>query len=129
MSDLAIVKEISGRIEDVCSRVTEAIKPAGFGVLTRIDFDQKIREKLGETIKPCIILGACNPKIAFEAYSQSTDVALLVPCNIVLTETGPGRVRIEAMRPTRMLDILSAVKESPSIAKAEDELKKIIEAL
>lgn len=60
MSTLAISVTVEGRIEDVFQLVAEAIKPAGFGILTRIDFDKKIKEKLNETIPPCIIMGAFN---------------------------------------------------------------------
>ena len=106
MSQLAITKETAGTVDQVCEIITAAIKPIGFGILTRIDFDQKMKEKLGETIPKTVILGACNPKLAFEAFQQTTDVALLVPCNIVVRELGPNRVMVEAMRPTQMLSFL-----------------------
>jgi uncharacterized protein (DUF302 family) len=129
MNDLAIKIEVIGQIETLCQRVSDAIKPAGFGVLTRIDFDQKIKEKLGETLRPCIILGACHPKLAFEAYQQSSDAALLIPCNIVLTEIAGGKVRIEAMRPTQMLNILPGVQMGASVEKAEADLQAALATL
>lgn len=129
MSELAIKKELSGDIESVCAQITEAIKSAGFGVLTRIDFDKKIEEKLNEKINRTVILGACNPKIALEAYKQSTDVALLIPCNIVVRETAPNKIIVEAMRPTMMLEFLKDVKSSETIKKAEADLAKVILAL
>jgi uncharacterized protein (DUF302 family) len=129
MSDLAIKKETTGTVEQVCEKVTEAIKAIGFGVLTRIDFDQKIKEKLNEKISQTVILGACNPKLAFEAYKQSTDVALLIPCNIVVRGLSNGKVMIEAMRPTKMLDSLKDVSRSPLLQSAEDDLERVILSL
>ena len=129
MSQLAITKETTGTVDQVCEKVAEAIKPIGFGILTRIDFDQKMKEKLGETIPKTVILGACNPKLAFEAFKQSTDVALLVPCNIVIRDIGNGKVMIEAMRPSQMLEFLKDVKGSESIMSAEENLKKTILSL
>lgn len=126
MDNLSIKKELPGTVDQVCEKLTAAIKTVGFGVLTRIDFDQKIKEKLDETINRCVILGACNPALALEAYKQSTDVALLIPCNIAVTEISPGLVRIEAMRPIRMLDFVKAVAPSESILKAERELEQVI---
>lgn len=126
MNHLSIKKEVLGTVDQVCEALSNAIKPIGFGVLTRIDFDHKIKEKLNETISKCVILGACNPALAFEAYKQSTDTALLIPCNIVVTEISPGAVRIEAMRPTRMLDFLKDIKPSDSIQKAEKDLERVI---
>lgn len=129
MSELAITKIISGKIEDAVARVTEAIKPAGFGILTRIDFDKKIKEKIGENIKPCVILGACNPGLAFKAYQQSPDAALLIPCNIVLTESSPGHVQIEAIKPTKMLGILPEVNLRNEIMVIEANLKQCLDSL
>jgi uncharacterized protein (DUF302 family) len=129
MSEFAITLEISGKMEEACQRVSEAIKPAGFGVLTRIDFDQKIKEKTGETIPPCTILGACNPRLALEAYRQSSDVALFIPCNIVLTEVGGGKIRVEAMRPTQMLDMLPEVRSAETVINAEKALKECLNSI
>lgn len=126
MSNLAITREMSGSVEQICERVTEAIKVAGFGVLTRIDFDQKIKEKLNERIDKCVILGACNPRLALDAYKQSTDVALLVPCNIVVRETAPGKVSIEALRPTQMLSFIKNLPPNDSILNAEQSLERAI---
>lgn len=126
MSDLAISKETTGTVEDVCIKVTEAIKAIGFGVLTRIDFDQKIQEKLNQKMNRTVILGACNPKIAYEAYMQSTDVALLIPCNIVVRELDNGKVLVEAIRPTKMLDFLQKLEKSSLVQSAEDDLRKVI---
>lgn len=129
MADMAITKEVTGTLEQVSERVAEAIKPAGFGILTRIEFDQKIREKTGETLNRCLILGACNPHLALEAYKKSTNAALLIPCNIVLTELKPGRIRIEAIRPSEMLRLLPEVGESPAMNKAEQNLETAIRSL
>lgn len=129
MANLSIQKEVSGNVDEICEMVTEAIKPIGFGILTRIDFDQKIREKLNETINRCVILGACNPKLALEAYRQSTDVALLIPCNIVVRELSSGKAIVEAMRPTMMLDIVKGVERSETILKVEQDLERVILSL
>ena len=129
MSSLAIVIEIKGIVDQVCDKITEAIKPIGFGILTRIDLDQKFKEKLNETTQRCVILGACNPKLAFEAYQQSTDTALLVPCNIVVTDIGDGKVRVEAMRPSMRLNVLQDVAKSDSLMKAERDLETVIQGL
>lgn len=129
MDKLSIQKEVLGNVDEICQRVTDAIKTVGFGILTRIDFDQKIFEKLNEKINRCVILGACNPKLAHDAYMQSTDVALLIPCNIVVREIESGKVIVEAMRPTMMLEFVKGVAKSDSILKAELDLEKVILAL
>ncbi len=126
MSHLSLQKQTTGDIEAICQRVTEFIKEAGFGVLTRIDFDQKIKEKVGETIPRTIILGACNPKLAFEAYTQTTDMALLVPCNIVVRELADKKIMVEAIRPSAMLNFLPEVKLAEKAQAIEEALEKAI---
>lgn len=130
MQNLAIKKTLTGNIDQITASLIEAIKPAGFGILTRIDFDQKIKEKLGHDLPKTIILGACNPKLAYDAYQQTTDVALLIPCNIVVREIGNDQVVVEAMRPSAMLSFLSGVTSGKEeIIAAENKLSEAIASL
>ncbi|MGZ3774997.1 MAG: DUF302 domain-containing protein [Pseudobdellovibrionaceae bacterium] len=128
-SHLAFKKECLMSVDQAVEKVSEALKGIGFGILTRIDFDQKIQEKLGEKIPKTVILGACNPKLALEAFKQSTDTALLIPCNVVVRETTAGKCIVEAMKPSQMLNFLKDVTQSEAIAKAEADLEKTIQAL
>src|SRR5688572_25126797 len=99
-------RQISGELDGVIERVTDALKAEGFGILTRIDFHSKIKEKLGKEIRPAVILGACNPQLAFEAYQRNTDVASLLPCNAVIRDVGDGRVSVELAKPSAMMQML-----------------------
>ena len=78
----------------------------GFGILSRIDMHSKIREKTGKEIIPTVILGACNPVLAYEAYTANSDVASLLPCNAVLREIAPMRISVELVAPSAMMRIL-----------------------
>lgn len=129
MSQMAILKELPLSVDSAIEKVTMALQEIGFGILTRIDFDQKIQEKLGQEITKTVILGACNPKLAYEVFQQTTDVALLIPCNVVVRETSPGHCIVEAMRPSAMLSSLSQVKPSETMRSAEMDLEKAIQAL
>lgn len=126
MSNLAICRELYGEIEKVVLTVSASLQEVGFGILTRIDFDKKIKEKVGETIPRCVILGACNPHLAHQAYLQSSDAALLIPCNVVLTEISKGKVRIEVMRPTKMLEFIPQIRLLKQIQGIEKQLETII---
>lgn len=129
MSKYAHVVKLSGTRDEVCELVTNKIKEAGFGVLTRIDFDKTIKSKLDKDLKPCTILGACNPKLAYDAYTQTTDTALFIPCNISVTEVEAGQSKIEAMKPSQMLEMLPAVKMSDDILDAEAKLLAALDSL
>lgn len=126
MDNLAIKMNLEGQLEEVVRKVTAAIQPAGFGILTRIDFDKKIFEKTGERIAPVSILGACNPKLALEAYRRATDTALLIPCNIAVTQISDTHCRVEAIRPTKMLEMLPELDGGDWVRKAESELEKCL---
>lgn len=128
-NSLALTREIAGPPDSLVAKVEEAFKAAGFGALSRIDLDQKFKDKLGKSIPRTIILGVCNPTIAYEAYKQTTDVALLIPCNIVLRETTAGRTMIEVMRPSQMLAMLPAIKPDPALAQAEKLLADTLASL
>jgi uncharacterized protein (DUF302 family) len=99
-------REIQATVDEAIERVTQALKQEGFGVLTRIDMHAKFKEKLGKDVLPVVILGACNPQLAFEAYSRAPDVTSLLPCNAVVRDLGQGRVSIELAKPTAMMNVL-----------------------
>lgn len=99
-------REIGASMDQAIERATKALGAEGFGVLTRIDMHSKIKEKTGKDIIPTVILGACNPMLAYEAYTANSDVASLLPCNAVIREVAPGKVSVEFVKPTAMMTIL-----------------------
>lgn len=106
MTSINFKKEIPCTLDDGIARATKALGAEGFGVLTRIDMHSKIKEKTGKDIIPTVILGACNPNLAYEAYTANSDVASLLPCNAVIREVAPGKVSLEFVKPTAMMQIL-----------------------
>jgi uncharacterized protein (DUF302 family) len=122
-------REISGTVEEAVVKVTQALQSEGFGVLTRIDLHTKIKEKLGKDISPAIILGACNPGLAFEAYSANPDVASLLPCNAVIRELAPGRISLELAKPTALMEMLGDQKLVRLALDADHRLERVLEAL
>lgn len=99
-------RDIADSLDHAIERVTKALADQGFGILSRIDMHSKIREKTGKEIIPTVILGACNPALAFEAYTANSDVASLLPCNAVLREIAPMRISVELVAPSAMMRIL-----------------------
>lgn len=106
MNTINFKREIADTLDQAVERVTKALGKEGFGVLTRIDLHHKIKEKLGKDVVPTVILGACNPNLAYEAYTQNSDVAGLLPCNAVLRETAPGKISVELTAPSAMMKVL-----------------------
>lgn len=126
---LAIRKTVSMSLDLAIERATNALKEVGFGILTRIDFDQKIKEKLEKELPRTVILGACNPALAYEAYRQNTDVTLLIPCNLVVREIANGQCAIEMIRPSQMMQVLPGIEMQDMVTKAEAALLGVLSNL
>lgn len=86
-------------------RVRQALSDEGFGILSEIDVQGALREKLGEEIGVYTILGACNPPLASKALSADPDIGALLPCNVVLRERSDGGTDVVAADPRAMLSL------------------------
>jgi uncharacterized protein (DUF302 family) len=103
----------------VVEKLTKLLAEQGFGILTRIDFHTKMKEKLGKDMPPVVILGACNPGLAYEAFQKNTDTAGLVPCNAVVREVGAGKFSIELTKPSLMMEMMGETEMAAMAAGAE----------
>ncbi|HAR41290.1 MAG TPA: hypothetical protein DCS07_01450 [Bdellovibrionales bacterium] len=121
--------EVEGSLDEVIDRITEALNREGFGILTRIDLHSKFREKLGKEISPAVILGACNPQLAYEAYQCNSDVASLLPCNVVVREVSAGRCSVELARPSVMMEMLGDEKLVALSRDADQRLERCLSHL
>ena len=129
MSSINFKREIADSVDHAIGRVTTALAAQGFGILTRIDMHTKIKEKTGKEIIPTVILGACNPHLAYEAYSANADVASLLPCNAVIREVAPGRVSVELAAPSGLMRILGDTKLIELAGEADTRLQRALAAV
>ncbi len=124
---ISFAKEISAPgLAQAIDAVTAALKTEGFGVLTRIDFHDKMKEKLGKDLRPTVILGACMPALAYEAYQRCPEVTALLPCNAVVSEVGPGKFRVELTKPSSMMEILGDRQLVELASAADESLKSVL---
>ncbi|OFW13421.1 MAG: ABC transporter ATP-binding protein [Acidobacteria bacterium RIFCSPLOWO2_12_FULL_67_14] len=101
-------------------RATAALKSQGFGVLTTIDVQQTLKQKLDRDFRRYVILGACNPPLADRALHAELEVGLLLPCNVIVYETTPGRTVVAAMAPLAALGIVGDNAELQRVAEEAD---------
>jgi uncharacterized protein (DUF302 family) len=119
-------REIADTMDHAIERATKALGAEGFGILTRIDMHSKIKEKTGKDIIPTVILGACNPNLAYEAYTANSDVSSLLPCNAALREIAPGKISMEFVKPTAMMRILGDASLEKLAREADTRIERAL---
>ncbi len=129
MSTYGIEKRLSVGYDEAVEKVTESLKEEGFGVLTTIDVKATLKAKLGADFKRYVILGACNPPLAYKAFTEENDVGLLLPCNVIVYEGegGQGSV-VAAIDPEAMLSVTGRDDLKPLAREVKAKLAKAIDA-
>ena len=127
MATYGIVKKTSLPYGQALSRTREALKAEGFGVITEIDVQRTVKEKLGKEFRPYIILGACNPPLAHQAISTEPEIGLLMPCNVCVWDNQDGTSTVAAID----VKALFQVVQNPGLAdiaeKVHAKLARVVE--
>ena len=96
-------KTFARPFDEVVAATRQALGEEGFGVITEIDMRQTLKAKIGEDFRPYKILGACNPRMAFEALQLEDKVGIMLPCNVIVQDAGGGRTEVAAVDPVASL--------------------------
>jgi uncharacterized protein (DUF302 family) len=118
--------------QDVVVLVIEALKAEGFGVLTEIDVKATLKKKIDVDFRPYVILGACNPPLAYQALSSQPEVGMMLPCNVTVEADGNGGSIIRILDPKTMM-MVGALGDDPTLrdvaAQAHEKLKRVAKSL
>jgi uncharacterized protein (DUF302 family) len=121
--------ELDLPFDEAVARTTAALKAEGFGVLSTIDVRQTLHDKLGVEFAPYVILGACNPPLAYRALQAEPDLGLLLPCNVTVAARD-GRSAVSIVDPIQMLGMVGDNPELAAVAtEATSRLRRVVASL
>jgi uncharacterized protein (DUF302 family) len=122
-------KRLGKGFESAVSRVTEALQKEGFGVLTEIDVHAVMKKKLGVTMKPYKILGACNPQFAHMALEAEDKIGTMLPCNVIVQELADGDIEVAAVDPIASMQGVGNQALAGIAGEVQAKLKGVIDSL
>jgi len=128
MSTYGFTKELNLSLDEAIEITTKQLKQEGFGVLTRIDIHDKIKEKLGIDFKKYVILGACNPPYAHKALLAEENIGLLLPCNVILYEKDDKTV-LSVIKPTVAMNMIENTALQEIAVEIESKLKRAFDSI
>jgi uncharacterized protein (DUF302 family) len=114
--------------ESALPRVVQALKAEGFGIITEIDVQKTMKEKLDVDVAPHAILGACNPRLAHAALQVEPDLGVLLPCNVDVYATDKG-TRVTAVNAGAMLGMVGNADLQPIADQVQERLDRVLESL
>lgn len=122
--------EIPLGFDQAVTRTRDELAKEGFGVLTEIDVQSTLKQKLDVEFRPYVILGACNPPLAHRALSAERDIGLLLPCNVIVYASDrPGTSVVAALDPVQQLGITGKTSVKPLAEEVRSKLEKVLKAL
>jgi uncharacterized protein (DUF302 family) len=114
--------------DEALDRVKQAFQSEGFGTLTEIDMQATLREKVGKSMEPYVIVGACNPELASRALDAERQIGVLLPCNVVVRQVGDDVV-VEALDPGLMASMTGNDEVAPIAADARRQVNNALARL
>ena len=115
-------KTVDMPFDAAVTATTAALKNHGFGVLTQIDVKDTLKKKIGADFRPYLILGACNPKLAYQALTLEDKIGPMLPCNVVVQQRDGGKVEISAVDPVASM----AAIENPQLGAVANQVREML---
>ena len=128
MINYGFTKELNIPYGKVIELVRDSLKKEGFGVLTEINVQKIMKEKLGSDMSKYIILGACSPPNAYKAILTEENIGLMLPCNVIVYEKG-GKTVLSFIRPTVAMQMVDNARLQKVSEEVEGKLKKSFDAI
>ena len=120
---------LPGPFDEAVARTVAALKEEAFGIITEIDVQKTLHEKIGVAFRKYRILGACNPKLAHEALQLEDKIGTMLPCNVVVQELADGRVEAAAIDPVASMQAIDNPRLKDAALQVSEKLKRVIARL
>lgn len=120
-------KTSDDNFDTTISKVTEALKKEGFGILTEIDVKETLKKKLDVDFRKYKILGACNPQFAHEALKTENMIGTMLPCNVIVQEQENGQIEVSAVDPIASMMAVKNEKLSEIAIEVSEKLKRVMD--
>jgi len=128
--ELYLKKVVQGSFEQVSDRTKEVLKEQGFGVITEIDMDAKLREKLENIeMRPYRILGVCNPSYAYRSLQVEENIGVFLPCKAIIKDLGEGKIEVVIVNPAVLMGMLGSGELVDIAIEVEDKFRLALEKL
>lgn len=122
-------KIVNSGFDETLEIITQKLKEEGFGILTEIDMQTTLKNKLDVAIKKYKILGACNPTLAYQALQAEKHIGLMLPCNLIVKENEDGKIEVAAIDPVASTMAIDNKNLSKILNEVRNKLKRAIETL
>jgi len=122
-------KQVAYSVDEAIGKISELLKTHGFGILTQIDVQKTLHDKIGAEIRPYRILGACNPNFANIAVSKERNIGLMLPCNIVVQQTEDGHTLVSTINPERTIKSIGNEQLYELADNVQDTMKSLLKEL
>ena len=122
-------KTTESTYEEILEKIPDLLKEEGFGILTEIDVKETLKKKLDVDFKKYMILGACNPKLAYQAFSAENDIGALLPCNVIVYENEDGKGVVSMMDPIVTLGFIGVESLIDLGKEARDRLQRVLDKI
>ena len=127
IKEYAFSTVLDASYEDAVSKVTDALKAEGFGVLTQIDVKATLKQKMSADFRHYVILGACNSPYAHRTLQSDLDVGLLLPCNVIVYETDDKKANVSAFNPVSALEVIKNEELRKIVEEVSEKLKRVLD--
>ena len=123
-------KTVEGTFEEVVDKTKSSFKEHGFGVITEVDMDVKLKEKLEDVdVKPYKILGICNPGFAYKSLQIEENIGVFLPCKAIVKDIGEGNIEVVVVNPAALMGMLNKPELVTIANEVSSKFQKALEKL